>query len=120
PPRPPPTTTPARTGTTTTLAPAAASWPRRFFDGQNTANVGDDPKLTPADAPDLTLLATLAADGPATFGVTVVNHTPVVGDRLVFFGDMVGWFYVYDVSGLAAQPPTPPRLLPRVATHTAT
>src|SRR3989454_6154537 len=118
---PPPTTTttvPTVT-TTTTLAPAAASWPRRFFDAQNTANVGDDPKLTPANAPDLTLLATLAADGPATFGVTVVNHTPVVGDRLVYFGDMVGWFYVYDVSGLDAQPPTAPRLLLRVATHTA-
>src|SRR2546430_9016502 len=106
---PPPTTTTIPTVTTTTLAPTAASWPRRFFDAPNTANVGDDPKLTPAHAPDLTLLATLAADGPATFGVTVVNHTPVVGDRLVYFGDMVGWFYVYDVSGLAAQPPPPPR-----------
>jgi len=116
---PPPTTTTIPTVTTTTLAPTAASWPRRFFDAQNTANVGDDPKLTPANAPDLTLLATLAADGPATFGVTVVNHTPVVGDRLVYFGDMVGWFYVYDVSGLDAQPPTAPRLLLRVATHTA-
>src|SRR5438552_2449876 len=119
---PPPTTTTTTTVptvTTTTLAPAGASWPRRFFDAQNTANVGDDPQLTPANAPDLTLLATLPADGPATFGVTVVNHTPVVGDRLVFFGDMVGWFYVYDVSGLDAQPPTAPRLLLRVATHTA-
>src|SRR6266516_3707919 len=116
---PPPTTTTIPTVTTTTLAPTAASWPRRFFDAQNTANVGDDPKLTPANAPDLTLLATLAADGPATFGVTVVNHTPVVGDRLVYFGDMVGWFYVYDVSGLDAQPPAAPRLLLRVATHTA-
>src|SRR5207247_9352262 len=92
------TTTTIPTVTTTTLAPAVNSWPRRFFDAQNTANVGDDPKLTPANAPDLTLLATLAADGPATFGVTVVNHTPVVGDRLVYFGDLAGWFYVYDVS----------------------
>src|SRR5438876_938169 len=92
---PPPPTTTIPTVTTTTLAPAVDSWPRRFFDAQNTANVGDDPRLTPATAPDLTLLATLPADGPATFGVTVVNHTPVVGDRLVFFGDMVGWFYVY-------------------------
>src|SRR5438034_2214425 len=116
---PPTTTTTIPTVTTTTLAPAVNSWPRRFFDAQNTANVGDDPQLTPANAPDLTLLATLPADGPATFGVTVVNHTPVVGDRLVFFGDMVGWFYVYDVSGLDAQPPAPPRLLLRVATHTA-
>src|SRR5438876_5501498 len=79
---PPLTTTTISTVTTTTLAPAVDSWPRRFFDAQNTANVGDDPKLT-----------------------------PVVGDRLVFFGDMVGWFYVYDVSGLDAQPPAAPRLL---------
>ncbi|TMB08569.1 MAG: hypothetical protein E6J71_28850, partial [Deltaproteobacteria bacterium] len=116
---PPTTTTTISTVTTTTLAPAVDSWPRRFFDAQNTANVGDDPKLTPANAPDLTLLATLSADGPPTFGVTVVNHTPVVGDQLVFFGDMVGWFYIYDVSGLDAQPPTAPRLLLRIATHTA-
>src|SRR2546428_2076265 len=116
---PPTTTTTIPTVTTTTLAPAVNSWPRRFFDGQNTANVGDDPKLTPADAPDLTLLATLRADGPATFGVTVVNHTPVVGDRLVYFGDMVGRFYVYDRSGLDAPPPPAPRLLLRVATPTA-
>src|SRR5207244_132772 len=94
---PPTTTTTIPTVTTTTLAPAVDSWPRRFFDAQNTANVGDDPKLTPADVPDLTLLATPRADGPATFGVTVVNHTPVVGDRLVFFGDMVGWFDAYHV-----------------------
>src|SRR5439155_19932144 len=113
------TTTTISTVTTTTLAPAGDSWPRRFFDAQNTANVGDDPKLTPANAPVLTLLATLPADGPPTFGVTVVNHTPVVRDRLVFFRAMVGWFYVYDVSGLDAQPPTPPRLLLRVATPTA-
>src|SRR5437879_11379319 len=78
---PPPTTTTVPTVTTTTLATAAASCPRRFFDAQNTANVGDDPKLTPADAPDLTLLATLRADGPATFGVTAGNHPPGVRDR---------------------------------------
>src|SRR5256712_892566 len=98
---PPPTTTTTTTiptVTTTTLAPAAASWPRRFFDAQNTANVAHHPYFTPPNVPDLTLLATLLADGPATFGVTVVNHTPVVGDKLVFFGDMVGWVYVYDVS----------------------
>src|SRR3989441_12461528 len=41
---PPTTTTTVPTVTTTTLAPAGNSWPRRFFDGQNTANVGDDPK----------------------------------------------------------------------------
>ena len=126
---PPPTTTTTTTTTLTTrgcgtspqvtTTTLAGSWPRRFFDAQNTANVGDDPRLTPANAPDLTLLARLLADGPPTFGVTVVNHTPVVGDQLVFFGDMVGWFYVYDVSGLDASPPAPPRLLARIATHTA-
>src|SRR6266436_3234376 len=58
---PPPTTTTTTTipTVTTTLAPAVDSWPRRFFDAQNTANVGDDPQLTPADAPDFSLLATL-------------------------------------------------------------
>src|SRR5438046_1494577 len=40
---PPPLTTPTlSTVTTTTLAPAGDSWPRRFFDAQNTADVGDD------------------------------------------------------------------------------
>ena len=57
-------------------ATAADSWPRRFFDAQNTANVGPDPKLTAANAPDLKVVATLAATGPATFGVTVPIGEP--------------------------------------------
>src|SRR5207237_39116 len=73
---PPTTTTTISTVTTTTLAPAVDSWPRRFFDAQNTANVGDDPKLTPANAPDLTLLATLSADGPPLYsGLKRVDKT---------------------------------------------
>ncbi|MGH7899708.1 MAG: PQQ-binding-like beta-propeller repeat protein, partial [Candidatus Binatia bacterium] len=75
-----------------TVSQAAASWERRMGDPQNSKSAGDDPLLSPATAPDLSVIATIPSKGKP------VNATPIVSDGLLFFGDWGGWFYVIDLA----------------------
>lgn len=60
-----------------TDAAAAASWPRRFGNAQNTADAGYDAALTPASVADLSAVVTFPIGG---------NATPIVGHGLIFYG----------------------------------
>ena len=81
-------------------AGAVSAWTQRFYDNQNTTNVGDDPSLTPdsvthlkSQASDVVPIRQCVPRPGAT-----VNHTPVVSDGLLFFGDSCGYFYVVDLT----------------------
>lgn len=80
---------------------AVDAWTHRMFDDQLTTDVGDDPKLTPATVVDLksTSADLIHSEGcPLANPISIsVNHTPLVSDGLLFFGDWCGWFYVVDL-----------------------
>jgi len=72
---------------------AADSWPRRGGTLQSTNDAGADSVLTPANAKYLKVVSF----APTLQGTDKVNHTPVVSDGLLFFGDWNGYFYVVDL-----------------------
>ena len=89
----------------TVASGANAAWTSRSGDLQNTANAGNQPGLTPENVRDLAITRIwqpIGDDGELD-GATV-NHTPVLIEGLLIFGDWMGRIYVVDTTRGSANP----------------
>ncbi|MGH7818870.1 MAG: PQQ-binding-like beta-propeller repeat protein, partial [Candidatus Binatia bacterium] len=82
--------------------PAADSFSRRMANPQNTNDVGDQVALMPGNARNLKVVTTIPTNvkllpNNEPNKNNKPNHTPVVSDGLLFFGDWNGFFYVIDL-----------------------